>query len=181
MAKTVDSASPATRSGPDAAVQIDLGNLPRVEAAARRRYWLGIVPDGPMDHDSRGGIEFQKFDRYPEWDEKGALLNADQVLRGKILELTDQQVALIKERVANVVLRVGSGPDGRKTIVQRICLASSPTYFPDERDVPLGHYLFMLPVSDAMPTNWRESIPRPMVAFATMLEAQARTPVRAAV
>lgn len=181
MTETVETASRPTprNAGGSQAIQIDIPAAARAVVPARRRYWCGLTPDAPMDHDSRGGVEFQKFDNYPEWDEKGNLLNPSQVQRGKVLELTDAQVDLIKKRVANIVLRIGTTADGRRYIIERIHLDSVPAdkgYTPQAHDAPLGHFLFMLPIADSMPVGWRQEVPAPMVAAASMSDALRSAP-----
>lgn len=187
MANPVESGS---RRGSDDLALRPVKVQPRAKAPTptpARRYWIGVMLDAPFDSDSRGGVAFQKWGEYPTFDEKGATTN--NAPRGTVVELTDSQVKLIRERVENIVIRIAKYTGDRakgprtETVLERIFLGSAPKYRPQEHDVPLGHFLYMQPIGEKMPHDWRSGEPERMCDERSMLRlcgAEAPVPAGAA-
>jgi len=174
MANPVESGS---RRGSDDLALRPIKVQPRAKAPAptpSRRYWIGVTLDAPFDADSRGGVAFQKWGESPEFDDAGRVKNNAPL--GTVVELTEAQVRLIKERVENIVIRVGTFTGDRakaprkETVLERVFLGSAPKYRPAANDVPLGHYLYMVPVAERMPHDWRSGTPERMVDERSMLK-----------
>lgn len=179
-------------------VKIDIKSIKVTKAPPSKRYWVGVMPDAPFDIDSRGGVGVCKFKGRTPVTEAGRIDLTIQHELGDVLELTDSQIELFKARVANVVLRVGSREDvvtddlGNKRrvsvpyVVAKVFLDSKAydvnldrqgkpmpnrPYQPKTNDVPLGYYLYCVPLSESMPLGWRTSSPPRMCDVASMVSA----------
>lgn len=159
--ETEESDAPAGPNG-FVPVTIDISAVPRAPREPRHRYWLGVTDDAPFDRDTRGGVEWTKYEGPLPLDDYGRI---DKTLakrhpRGHIMELTDSQVELIKERVANSVLRLGRGANGKVVIERQTYLnpglGPEIKYEPQANDCPRGYFLYMVRLSDKMPPLWRE-------------------------
>lgn len=199
MVQPVDTAAPARGAGspsqevarPSGAIKIDVEQMAFSEAPPARRYWVGVRTSAPFDNVTKGGITFLKFKGVLPMSDAGRIDLALPHERGDVVEITDQQLALVKKRVANMVIRTGRATEVRKdaignnVAVERTIVAGRVTldsvvhvgpekgrtvnYRPEERDVPLGHYLYMVPVYERMPTNWRTEEPEPMCDADSMI------------
>lgn len=207
MPATVDTAAPdrrpadkpaesAPRSG---AVKIDIRKVQITQAPPARRYWAGVMSGAPFDQVTKGGVTFMKFKgTVPVADNGDGLDLRKPNERGDIVELTDDQLALVVKRVGNAALRIvpervlrkdEAGNNvfvTRKSIGARIALDSviydpvkdrsgqpSPPapYSAQENDVPLGRFLYLIPVSEKMPVDWRRHDPEPMCDAESMIDA----------
>jgi hypothetical protein len=144
-------------------IHIDLSAFPSPIKPKTRRYWVGVRKDAPFDQDSRGGVAFMKWSGKPQYDSRGAIENPESVRGGMTLELTDDQIKIMKERIANTVLRVSRDDKGAVQQVKRH-MRDHKFYAPQEIDEPLGRYLYCVPIRDgALAENWRDVTPVCMV------------------
>lgn len=149
-------------AAPSGAIKIDMKKVDRKPAPKTRRYWHGVMRDAPFDVTSRGGIAFSKFSRRTPINEEGKLdeANIPHDL-GMVSELTDDQIDVIKKRVANIVIRC-SREGGKTHLRTKLCLDDPKGYRPMPGDSPLGYWLYLIPIADSMPIGWRSSAPERM-------------------
>lgn len=182
---------------PDDPVKFTIDQVKILTAPKSRRYWIGVYPDAPFDHGSKAGVSFMKYKGPPPVDDDGAFNPSKIQARGTVVSLTDAQVADFAAAVANVILRTGHAPsdsitpDGKPRsafVVRKWMHLDSVEYdvqkdrkgepqtkrvFEFTRDdVPLGYYLYCVPVREQMPSNWRdEKTPPRMCDTSSMVKA----------
>lgn len=189
----------ASRSG---AIKIDVASVPFAAAPPTKRYWVGVMPDAPLDNASAGPITFLKFKGSVPLSENERKFDLSKPhTYGDVIELTDDMLAVIRKRVANKVVRlasmkylqtdhVGNKTEHEKQYVFRYFALDSVVYDvqkdrkgepspprpyqPERSDVPLGYFLYMIPISESMPYGWREQTPERMCDKPSMYEALAR-------
>ena len=152
------------------AIKIDLRKVERKPAPKTRRYWVGVMPDAPFDQTSSGGIAFIRYSERAPINEDGKLDERIPHANGMVSELTDDQVEVIKRRVSNVVLRiVRSDKDkadpnnrGKGARIVKLYLDEPRGYRHAPGDSPLGHWLYMVPIAERMPLDWRSATPERM-------------------
>lgn len=170
--KTLD---PKTETKPthSGAVKIDLKKIDRKPTPKTQRYWVGVMPDAPFDQTSVAGIAYVRYSERTPIDESGKLNERIPHARGTIAEMTDDQVEVVRKRAGNVVLRVirsngeTGGASGKGARIQRLYLDDPRGYRPMPGDSPLGHWLYMMPVSEKMSVGWRDATPERMCDDAT--------------
>lgn len=161
------------QKAPSGAVKIDLKKIDRKPAPKTQRYWLGVTADAPFDQTSSGGVAFVRYSERTPINEAGKLDEKIPHAKGVVAELTDDQVEVIRKRVGNVVIRVirssgeTGGTDGKGARIVRLYLDDPRGYRPMPGDSPLGHWLYMVPITDRMPVNWRGATPERMCDEAT--------------
>lgn len=172
-AKTRDDNAPVTYT---------LEQIKTLVAPKTRRYWIGIREDAPLEHTDAGGVGVMKYSGPPPVDDDGAFNPKKIHARGFIHSLTDEQVAKFAERVANIIVRVETQTSDsvdpktnqrrtRETITRWMHLDSvqydsrkDREGKPQERrsfvfqknDVPLGYFLYCVPLREKMPVDWRD-------------------------
>jgi hypothetical protein len=152
------------------AIKVDLRKVERKPAPKTRRYWIGVMPDAPFDQTSSGGVAFMRYSERTPINEAGKLDERIPHAKGMVSELTDDQVEVIRRRVGNVVLRVirGGGEEaegknsGKGARIVRLYLDDPRGYRPVAGDSPLGYWLYMVPISERMPMDWRSATPERM-------------------
>lgn len=196
----VETAPPVGAAKPrdlDAPVRFTIDQIKILVAPKTRRYWIGVYHDAPFDHGSKAGVSFMKYFGAPPVDDDGKFNESKIQRRGMVLPLTDAQVAEFSEAVANVVLRTGRvtsdsiAPDGtpRTSFVVKKWMhldsvqydvhkdrkgePQAPRTFEFTKDdVPLGYFLYCVPLREQMPVNWRdEKTPPRMCDVACMVKA----------
>lgn len=127
---------------------------------ATRRYWIGIHPDAPFSHDSRGGVGMTKYRGKVEYDEEGKPSNPDATRLGDILELTPPQVDVLLERIGAMVVRPGTSTPGDRVAARKLTRLGSQ-YEPDPRDIPLGRFIYVKPLKseELVARDCRDSVP----------------------
>lgn len=182
----------------DAPVTYTLEQIKTIVAPKTRRYWIGIREDAPLEHTDAGGISVMKFSGPPPVDDDGQFNPKKIHGRGLIHALTDEQVAKFAERVANIIVRVETqvsdsvNPQtnerrSRETITRWMHLDSVKydvrkdregkpqelrTFTFQKNDVPLGYFLYCVPLREQMPIGWRdEKTPPRMCDTSSMVKA----------
>lgn len=175
-AATIDRrATETTPKNPSGAVKIDLRRVERKPAPKTRRYWIGVMPDAPFDQTSSGGFAFIRYSERAPINEDGKLDERIPHAKGMIAELTESQLEVITRRVSNVVIRVvrGKGAEadknnrGKGAQIIRLYLDDPRGYRPAPGDSPLGYWLYMVPIAERMPLDWRSATPERMCDDAT--------------
>jgi len=119
------------------------------DAGPRVRYWMGTLPECPVQNVTSGGQSFPRFSGTPSFDDAGS---PDRNLEfGTYLELTAEQVERVKHSVAMRVVRTVGGDGSRKRGI--ICQIDSPHYRRQAEDVPLARLVYMTTASrsDVLP------------------------------
>lgn len=119
----------------------------------KTRYWVGVTNEAPFHAVTNAGVRFTRQLGRLDMD-----VHKDPAYtgrRGQIVELTDKQVALVKETVAKKVVR----PMGRSA---QIYVIGALNYSPYPQDVPLGAYLYMHRLGETAPVGWMDSDPETM-------------------
>ena len=159
------------QKAPSGAVKIDLKKIDRKPTPKTQRYWMGVMNDAPFDQTSSHGIAFVRYSERTPINEDGKLDERIPHAKGTVAELTADQVEVIKKRVGNVVIRVirsaVEGEHGKGARIQKLYLDDSRGYRPAPGDSPLGHWLYMVPITDRMPVSWRNATPERMCDEAT--------------
>jgi len=136
-----------------AALQIELDRTPREEAQTKR-YWCGTLRGGPYQNTVKGYVSFCSH--------KGTLdqsrMNGE---RGNIVPLTQAQLDETIKRVKRHVVRM-RGSKGKGRMISMAPGGSRDHYVQHPDDVPLGAFLYIVPVLDVMPEGWRASNPPPL-------------------
>jgi len=144
------------------------------EKIPTRRYWVGVLLSAPIESCSRGGVSFSKRVGKIEYEIDGSIRNPDAVRLGDVVELTEAQKKVALQRIASTVVRTIRNPEGRPTQVQFIAtkwIDASGAWVPDYRhdpmpgDVPLGAYIYMVPVAEGahVPREYGAPLPLPLV------------------
>lgn len=133
-------------------LSLELEKFPTPRKETQRSYWCGITTDAPTVCAHLGGFEFPRDEgMLSAQDGKPTMI--DHVKKGKVLKLTDAEVALIKERLADkivrgrgIVCRSGTGwfvdIDGKSKC--------GKPYTPQDGDRPLGCYVYMAKVEGSV-------------------------------
>lgn len=122
-------------------VQIEL-EAPAPESP-KRRYWIGTMPDSPVQNITLGGVTFHRY--------VGKFERADGSIdprtpRGDVVWIDDTRRARIEREVKSKLLRVRGG---RRVVVSRIT--------PPQReframpgDEPLAYYVYMVELPEGV-------------------------------
>ena len=134
-----------------------------VEAPQRTtRYWIGVRDGSPRDYITLGNVCFPKYTEKVSDPEDGGLVTERTLVRGDVVDLRPEQVRVALERGRDLVVR-GRGSASAPPLV----LSSRNTSFHSmEADVPLGRYVFMIPIKEAakLGYDWRDQAePEPML------------------
>jgi hypothetical protein len=183
---------------PDGPVTYSLEQVKRITAPKTRRYWMGVIESAPFDHCSKAGLGLLKFKGAPPVDDDGSFNSSKIQARGDVYELTDAQVAEFVERVSNVIVRVQTStsdsvdpktnkPRTRQVVSKWMHLDSVEYDVQKDRkgeampkrsftftteDVPLGYFLYCVPLREQMPVGWRdEKTPPRMCDVSSMVKA----------
>ena len=132
-------------------------DVPVVESPPTQRYHIGVTADCPFDVLYAAGEDFPRRNQDVKLDpDTGETHRAELV--GRVVPLTQEQVENIKLDVARkVIRRIGSRAEKISTDHPRF--RSVP-----ESDIPMACYLYMVPVTEKMPANWRQAPGTPMAA-----------------
>lgn len=150
-----------SKDNPLDAVIVDVTQVaipPRPKAA---RYWCGMFHDAPLDNYTVGGVQFQKWTGPIEFDPRThAILDRNSARIGNVVELTADQVDLIKSRVATRVARVVGNPASRDGSYRVLTWdKTAPGYNPQHGDQHVADWLYMVPVTETMPAFWNQKTP----------------------
>jgi len=165
-----------------APVTFKLDDVVQTPMPKTRRYWIGVTSDAPFATTSKAGLDFQMYVGPTPADDAGHFDPSMIRARGMIRELTDDQIEVVVRRVKNTVLEVDRktsdsvGKDGvrRSSFIvtkwkyhdaieydrRRDAEGKSQNPRPMVRtpnDVPLGCYLYCIPVAESMPVGWRDN------------------------
>lgn len=156
MAKKSAPERPGPAAAPETGVALKVRPvLPPASRGERRPYWCGTLPGAPFAHVSAGGVSFEG-DR---WEGSGA---GKSLSRGAVHRLTETQVAFVRKKVAEKVVRTITATEGGAS--RAILLdASDPRHVPETGDVPLGAWLYMIALEPGR-EHLRPSEPEPMWA-----------------
>lgn len=121
----------------------------------RHPYWLGTTDDSPLQTVTAGGVEFPRA-LGKLTDERGDPLTNLQ--RGRIAKLTDDEVALVRQRIAERVVRIS----GQRRMVLSVRGQRDYPFQPEAGDIPLGRFVYLIRLGDNLPHDWRERPPTTM-------------------
>ncbi len=154
MARKSASGRPGPAAAPETGVPLKVRPVrPATPRGERLPYWCGTLPGAPFAHVAAGGVSFEG-DR---WEGSGA---GKSLSRGAVHRLADAQVEFARKKVAEKVVRSISAPEGaapRAVILD----SSDPRYLPENGDVPLGAWLYMIELSPGR-EHLRPTDPEPM-------------------
>lgn len=126
----------------------------QVEEEISEDYWLGTMPNCPLQNIVLGGVSFPSF--------TGVLRYAPKTLdpiypetRGAVVKLSSRELKVILDRVPLYFVR-------RRGSQVSIVSKTSRQFRPAAGDVPVAAYLYLVRLSDAMPIDWRRRTPEPM-------------------
>jgi len=141
------------RTKKGARVQLTLPRLGPETEVERRPYWLGTLPDSPVQNITVGGVRFVRAT---------GPMNGDHEFTnppGQVVQLTEEQVERIKEHLGFLVVRQ-FGHD------RRVLDKQSPTYRYQEGDEYLGRYLYFYELDRDAPHNRPTTKPEPVIGGA---------------
>ena len=152
---------PAPRTSADArlpdAVEVEFTPEMEPPAPVTRRYWLGTTSDSPLQNIVLCGVSFPRYSQEIPLNKDGEVDKAKPVVRGMRVQLTDDQVEAIKAAAVRVrVRRSGSS-------ASLVSSGSDKYRRRPGNDLPVGRYLFMLPIKSTMPVDWDRRTPPPMI------------------
>jgi len=125
------------------------------EPEVRTPYWIGTTDDCPRQTVHAGGFDFPRA-LGKLTDERGE--PATGLLRGRIVQMTAEEVKLVKQRIAERVVRSG----GARRDVLSIRGSVDRPYRPRAGDEPLAKFVYMIRLGSDLPYNWRELPPETM-------------------
>lgn len=146
-------AEPGGQSYSDQVQSIQLQPI-RIPAIIRKRYWMGTMPDCPRWVVHCAGLDFPRFTEHVQETNEGETRRIPR--NGIVRELSAEQIEAIKQNVSQKVVRKA----GAKEYILNVHDAG---YVRSDQDIPLGMYLYLVPVTQRMPSEWRSVIPVPMV------------------
>lgn len=101
----------ATVKAPKSAVTIET-KLPEIaEGQATERYWVGAMPGCPIQNPTAGGVAFPSFTG-EHINAAGDMLPDKQLSKGSYVDLTEEQVEVVKIAVLLRMVRFSYGGDG---------------------------------------------------------------------
>lgn len=107
-------------------------------------WWCGTVADSPVRNISIGPVTFMRHKGNVSYDDKGEPDHPESFLWGDEVELTEEEVKIVREHAVLQVMRVlADGPNGRRhgRIFSRVGNAWSPS----PQDRPLAEFVYMVP------------------------------------
>ena len=122
-----------------------------------RKYLLGLMEEAPFHVVACGGQDFPRINEEVSVGEDGTTTRTEQ--GGRVVELTDADVKLLSDTVANTVVVMSRVP----YTIQ----IGSRRYRPAHTDRPLAEFIYMIPIGDMMPVNWRSTPKENMVGEPT--------------
>lgn len=182
----------------DAPVTYTLEQIRAITAPKTRRYWIGLREDAPLEHTDAGGISVMKYSGPPPVDDDGQFNPKKIQARGLVHALTDAQVAKFAERVSNIAVRVetktSDSIDPKTNKPRTVQTVTRWMHFDSveydvrkdregkpqkrreftfqENDVPLGYFIYCVPLREQMPVAWRdEKTPPRMCDHSSMVKA----------
>jgi len=125
----------------------------------REFYWCGCLEDCPTHAVTVGGISFPLWTGEVREEAPGRFKYVDRTHRGQVHHLTDRNVALVKERLVQRVVRNGE-------IISTLDVVKSDgtvlrRFVPQDGDRSLGEFVYMVRV--------RHRADRPMADPPTMI------------
>ena len=120
----------------------------------RFTIWMGVSMDCPYECIHAGGADFPRFNEIVNRDADTNTTTREKV-RGKVIELTKNQIELIAKAVGRKIMR----KNGAR---QWVMNADNPRFSYRQEDNPLGEYVFMQVVGEMMAPNWRQTEPQMM-------------------
>ena len=121
-------------------------------------FWCGTFDDSPRQNIVLAGVLFPKTSEIV-WDTPGSYRTKRATNRGIVVYLTDETVERVKEAaIGKVVRREGS--------FQSVRSMKDGRYKPHTGDVPIGHFVYMVPMDEAQESGpfWRDSEPVPLIS-----------------
>lgn len=141
------------------AVTVDVTAVAIPPRPKTARYWCGVFLDAPLDYVTIGGVTFQKRAGAIEFDAKTHKITETGKF-GIVVELTAEQLELIKSRVATRVARVLGSPASRDGSYRVATWSkTSPGYNPQHGDQHVADWLYMVPITEKMPAFWNQQTP----------------------
>ena len=133
------------------AITVDVALHAPPPRSERKFYLCGVMHDAPHGYYTMGGINFPKTEGELRTLHDGNQKCVPDVRDGTVHQLTEEQVALIKQHVASHVIR-GYRVDERKghTNYEGRSFSTSGhrthAFIPQETDIPVGCFLYMVRV-----------------------------------
>ena len=128
-------------------------NLADVKKRPTGVFWIGVIEKCPYGVVHLNAMDFPRETEEVRQDEAGTTQRIPQ--KGKIVTLELSRIDLIKKAVMSKVIRkVGARP---------LLLTTKATYYrPNASDIPLAKFVYMIPVREVMPHNFRALDPETM-------------------
>ena len=142
---------------PDGPVKVEVNavkvDLAETEKSPTGVFWIGVIEECPYGVVHLNAMDFPRETEEVRQDEAGITQRIPQ--KGKIVTLELSRIDRIKEAVLSKVIRkVGARP--------LLLTKNASHYRPSSNDIPLAKYVYMIPIKDVMPPNFRESDPETM-------------------
>lgn len=122
------------------------------ELKPKRLYLCGTMPDAPHMNTTVGGVSFA---RCTEKVQKDGEITQRMKLHGAEELMTDEKREYVERIVAETIVR-GAGVGDVE-----LWNINDKGYFPTERDLPVGVFLYMLPLPDGYPAGIRDYLGPP--------------------
>jgi len=119
-----------------------------VEAETEAKYLVGITDDAPFHVVYVSGMDFPRMEETVTVSDDGTTSRIPH--QGKVISMSETQLETAKSAIARRYVR----KRGSSAIIHDL---EEPRFRAREGDVPLGRYLYMIPVNENMPSNWRTS------------------------
>lgn len=136
------------------AVKVAVVAAPAEVTAAKRRYWVGTMPESPVQNITAGGVSFPLFRGIPVFDQPGGAPDRT-IEHGIYIDLTDEKVERVRHAVSLRVVRVFGGggvadgyedaPDVTKPKrrTAQVLMVDGPHYVADKNDIPMAKLVYM--------------------------------------
>ncbi len=117
-------------------------------------FWIGVISECPYGVVHLNAMDFPRETEEVRQDEDSG--TTQRIPRkGKIVTLELSRIERIKEAVLSKVIRkVGARP--------LLLTKKAAHYRPSSNDIPLAKFVYMIPIKEVMPPNFRESDPETM-------------------
>ena len=124
-----------------------------VEAETEAKYLVGITDDAPFHVVYVSGMDFPRMEETVTVSDDGTTSRIPH--QGKVISMSDTQLETAKNAIARRYVR----KRGSSAIIHDL---EEPRFKARQGDIPLGRYLYMIPVGENMPSNWRTATHEPM-------------------
>ena len=146
----------ATSSPSVSAIKIDpvKVQIENLEVEEESPYLIGITDEAPFHVIYAGGMDFPRNEESVVVKDDGTTERTPQ--RGKVIQLSERRLEALKDAIVRRYVR----SRGSSAIIHD---TEEPRFSPRAGDVPLATYIYMIPVKDSMPHNWRTASHEPML------------------